>query len=82
MAIDPAAISARPAVMTTRGRIAAPERPAASAKGTVKPSDMPITMSRTTAEAVKCFSTCGVCGIRCSALPSVNRLDEREVAER
>jgi hypothetical protein len=23
---------------------------------------MPITMSRTVAEAVKCFSTCGVCG--------------------
>jgi len=30
--------------------------------GTVKPSDIPITMSRTVSEAVKCFSTCGVCG--------------------
>ena len=32
--------------------------PAASAKGTVSPSDIPITMSRTAAVAVKCFSTC------------------------
>src|SRR2546423_3031496 len=41
----------------------APDKPAARAKGTVKPSDMPITMSRTVSEAVKCFSTCGVCGM-------------------
>src|SRR5262245_12014330 len=41
----------------------APDKPAARAKGTVKPSDMPITMSRTVSEAVKCFSACGVCGI-------------------
>src|SRR2546428_8874392 len=40
----------------------APDRPAASAKGTVSPSDMPITMSRMVSEAVKCFSTCGVWG--------------------
>lgn len=32
--------------------------------GTVKPSDMPMTMSRTVSDAVKCFSMCGVCGIR------------------
>src|SRR5271166_2407003 len=42
----------------------APDSPAARAKGTVKPSDMPMTMSRTVSEAVKCFSMCGVCGIR------------------
>src|ERR1051325_1886503 len=35
----------------------APVRPAASANGTVKPSDMPITMSRTLSLAGKCFST-------------------------
>ena len=33
----------------------APESPAARAKGTVKPSDMPITMSRTIALPVKCL---------------------------
>ena len=37
--------------------------PAASAKGTVRPSDIPMTMSRTAAVAVKCFSTCSVDGI-------------------
>jgi hypothetical protein len=41
----------------------APDSPAASAKGTVRPSDMPITMSRTVSEAVKCLSTCGVWGM-------------------
>src|SRR5262249_37564287 len=46
----------------------APDRPAARAKGTVRPSDMPITRSRTVSEAVKCFSTCGVCGIETSCL--------------
>ena len=46
----------------------APDRPAARAKGTVRPSDMPITMSRTVAEAVKCLSTCGVCGMATSCL--------------
>jgi len=39
-------------------------QPAASAKGTVNPSDIPITMSRTTSLAVKWRSVCGVCGIR------------------
>src|ERR1700694_1418383 len=43
--------------------LTAPERPAARANGTVNPSDMPITMSRTASPAVKCRSICGVCGI-------------------
>jgi hypothetical protein len=42
----------------------APERPAARARGTVRPSAMPITMSRTRAEERKCFSICGVTGMR------------------
>src|SRR6476659_6769244 len=64
MAIEPAAISARPAVTMMPGlALAIPVRPAASANGTVKPSDIPITMSRTVSPAVKCFSTCGVRGI-------------------
>src|SRR5262245_3088572 len=46
----------------------APDNPAARAKGTVRPSDMPITMSRTVSEAVKCLSTCGVCGMATSCL--------------
>src|SRR5712691_243770 len=62
MAIAPAAISAEPAVMMTRVDSTAPDRPAASAKGTVNPSAIPITMSRIVSEAVKCFSTCGVWG--------------------
>src|SRR5256885_16402293 len=62
MAIAPAAISAEPAVMMTRVDSTAPDRPAARAKGTVSPSDIPITMSRIVSEAVKCFSTCGVWG--------------------
>ena len=41
----------------------APVSPAASANGTVNPSDIPITMSRTAAVAVKCFSTCSTDGI-------------------
>src|SRR5512146_2335146 len=43
--------------------LAIPDSPAASAKGTVSPSDIPITMSLTASEPVKCFSMCGVCGI-------------------
>src|SRR6266446_328330 len=62
IAIAPAAISAEPAVMMTRVDSTAPDRPAARAKGTVSPSDIPITMSRIVSEAVKCFSTCGVWG--------------------
>jgi hypothetical protein len=53
MAIDPAAISARPAVITRPLEATAPDSPAASANGTVRPSDMPITMSRTVSDAVK-----------------------------
>src|ERR1700760_509305 len=34
----------------------APVKPAASAKGTVRPSDIPMTISRTVALAVKCCS--------------------------
>jgi hypothetical protein len=37
--------------------VIAPDRPAASANGTVSPSDMPMTTSRTVSPAVKCFST-------------------------
>ena len=40
----------------------AAERPAASANGTVRPSAIPITTSRTLSEEVKCFSMCGVAG--------------------
>src|SRR4051812_37212127 len=39
--------------------LTAPARPAARANGTVKPSDMPMTTSRTVSEPVKCCSTCG-----------------------
>src|SRR5579864_7634492 len=44
----------------------AAERPAARAKGTVRPSAMPITTSRTDSVAVKCFSICGVAGMTIS----------------
>src|SRR5215472_5793137 len=70
MAIEPAAISAKPAVTMIPVPLAitaaAPVRPAARAKGTVRPSDIPITMSRTAAVAVKCFSTCSTDGMRFS----------------
>jgi hypothetical protein len=36
------------------------DQPPTSAKGTVKPSAIPMTMSRTVPDAVKCFSTCVV----------------------
>lgn len=45
MAIEPATISAKPAVTTRWVSAIAPDIPAAKAKGTVSPSDMPITMS-------------------------------------
>src|SRR5580704_9252571 len=48
----------------------APERPAARAKGTVSPSAMPMTMSRTRAEAEKCFSRCGAVGMKPQKLNS------------
>src|ERR1035441_9789804 len=63
MAMDPAAISANPAITTTWTWASAPVRPAARANGTVRPSDIPITTSRTVSEASKGFSTCGVVGI-------------------
>jgi hypothetical protein len=56
MAIEPAAISANPAVTTSRLAATAPEIPAASAKGTVNPSAIPMTTSRTIALDVKCAS--------------------------
>ena len=59
-----AAISASPATTTIVVDATVPESPAANAKGTVSPSDMPITTSRTVAEASKWDSTCGVEGIR------------------
>lgn len=40
-----------------------PDSPAAKAKGTVNPSDIPMTMSQIFSDEVKCVSTCGVCGI-------------------
>jgi hypothetical protein len=40
-----------------------PDKPAAKAKGTVKPSDMPMTISRIVSEAVKCFSVWGTVGM-------------------
>src|ERR1700678_1912624 len=63
MAMDPAAISASPATTMMRLVVSAPDKPAASAKGTVRPSAIPMTMSRTNSDAVKCDSTCGVCGM-------------------
>src|ERR1700722_17014156 len=61
--MQPAAISARPASTTTRVGTCAPERPAASAKGTVRPSDIPITMSRTVSVDFKWCSAWGPIGI-------------------
>ena len=63
IAIDPAATSAKPAVTIMPLDATAPDNPASNANETVSPSDMPITMSRTDSEAVKYFSTCGVCGM-------------------
>src|SRR6185437_13384282 len=63
MAMEPATISASPAVTTMRVDAIAPVSPAARAKGTVKPSAMPMTMSRTAAVEVKCFSRWAVVGM-------------------
>src|SRR5439155_11619814 len=63
MAIEPAATSARPAVTMIELASRAPVSPAARAKGTVRPSAIPIPTSRTTGPAVKCCSTWGVAGI-------------------
>src|ERR1700730_8262188 len=80
--MEPAAISASPAITMIRVVVSAPERPAASANGTVSPSAIPITMSRTNAEAVKCFSTCSVCGIFFQVSPSVGILSSRNLLGR
>jgi hypothetical protein len=61
--MEPAAISARPAVTMMLVESTAPDNPAANANGTVNPSDIPITMSLTISDPVKCRSMCGVCGI-------------------
>src|SRR5438876_398560 len=66
-----AAISAKPAMTMIRVVVLAPDNPAANANGTVSPSAIPITISRTNSDAVKCFSTCGVCGIFFQVSPSV-----------
>src|SRR5271165_6499866 len=66
--------------MTMLAASTAPDNPAARAKGTVNPSDMPITMSRTVSDEVKCFSMCGVCGIAVLLLGSVNWRHCRDVA--
>src|SRR5688572_3399608 len=60
MDIAPAAISARPAVTTSSDDCSAPDRPAASANGTVRPSDIPMTRSRTTSDRPKWRSACAV----------------------
>lgn len=52
----PAATSARPAVRMREEGALAPERPAARANGTVRPSETPKMTSRTTSPAVKWFS--------------------------
>src|SRR5579864_5695515 len=80
--MEPAAISARPATTMMRVVVSAPESPAASANGTVSPSAIPITMSRTNSEAVKCFSTCSVCGIFSQVSPSVGILSRRDLLGR
>lgn len=59
MEMAPAATSARPAVRMMEDETLAPERPAARAKGTVRPSETPMMMSLTTSPAVKCFSVWG-----------------------
>ena len=42
----------------------APVNPAANANGTVRPSAIPMTVSRTTSLDVKCRSMWGVCGMK------------------
>lgn len=58
MEMAPAATSAIPAVRTMDEEALAPESPAASANGTVRPSDTPMMISLTTSPAVKCLSLC------------------------
>src|ERR1043166_3410857 len=84
MAIEPAAISARPAVTMIDACDTAPESPAASATGTVRPSAMPMTTSRTISLAVKWLSMCRVSGIRalCRARRRFHVIDEALDLER
>src|SRR5664279_1085044 len=72
MAMAPAEIPAIPAVTTTRVATAAPESPAARANGTVSPSAMPMTTSRTVSLEVKWCSMWGVSGIRTPDLSSLD----------
>src|SRR3954462_10360755 len=66
--MEPAAISAIPAITTMEVLAMLPESPAARAKGTVNPSAMPMTTSRTTRPEVKWVSTSGGrCGCGCSS---------------
>lgn len=58
MEIAPAATSAIPAVRMMEDEALAPESPAARAKGTVRPSETPMMISRTTSPAVKWCSLC------------------------
>jgi hypothetical protein len=51
--MEPAAISAMPAITTMEVFEMLPESPAASAKGTVNPSAMPMITSRTNNPEVK-----------------------------
>ena len=74
MAIDPAAISARPAVTMMLVGTTAPESPAARANGMVSPSAIPMTTSRMVAPAVKCFSMWGVEPPGLPADPAAERL--------
>src|SRR4051812_15911251 len=68
MAIDPAAISAMPAITTIEVFEMLPDSPAASANGTVNPSAMPMITSRTNNPEVKWVSTSGGrCGCGCSS---------------
>src|ERR1043165_7553774 len=78
MAIEPAAISARPAVTTIDACATAPLSPAASANGTVSPSDIPMTTSRTISLAVKWRSVCRVSGMcaLCRARRCLHVLDQ------
>jgi len=56
--MPPAASSAIPAVTTMWDAAIAPLMPAASANGTVSPSDMPMITSRTVSPASKWCSLC------------------------
>lgn len=57
MEMAPAATSAIPAMRMMEEETSAPDKPAASAKGTVRPSDAPMMISRTILLDMKCFSS-------------------------